>query len=208
MYCECEEYPSAVEQAQFAAGWKDLLNRHDVLLLDTETSYKELFEIAVINTCHTSRKEPLIDNLVIPTRDIEPCWRWKHRITIDQMRKKKRAQPFSAIVKKLQRHIECASVICIYNKEHDVKVLRESAKRHGVEGEWLNQFADKSRCVMHGYAYMYGEWDYDKNEHRWHKLIEAAERKSVSTRGAHSALRDCEIMLRVMQKIAARGRTA
>ena len=89
MYCECEEYPSAVEKAQFAAGWKDLLNRHDVLLLDTETSYKELFEIAVINTCHTSRKEPLIDNLVIPTRDIEPCWRWKHRITIDQMRKKK-----------------------------------------------------------------------------------------------------------------------
>ena len=206
-----EEYLLAPRQARLLADWKDLLNRYDVLLLDTETPHKnssDVFETAVINTRHTSRKDPLINNLVIPTQDINPCRRWNRGITIDQMRKKKRAQPFSAMAIQLQQQIESASVICIYKKTHDPDVLRWSAKHHEVEGEWIDLLARKSRCIMSDYTLLYGK----RAPHHWrlwhHKLTKAAEREGVSTKGAHHALRDCEIMLRVMRKIVARGRAA
>ena len=60
--------------------------------------------------------------------------------------------------------------------------------------------------VMEGFAQVYGEWedwiDEGRGGYRWQKLTTAGRYYHIDTTGAHASLRDCQITLEVLKKLA------
>ena len=198
--------PDPERQSVLLQAWAGLLGRRDVLILDTETTSldrPEVVDIGIIDTRGYRR----MDRLVMPIYSIEPGAQSVHGISKAHLTEHQ-APTFDVVLSRLQRLMDEAAVICIYNSEFDLAALKTSAECAGVSGDWVEQAEKKARCIMDDYAYLVGWWHNYWQDWQWHKLTVAAGREGVPLRNAHRAVWDCKMTLGIMRAVVARGRAA
>ncbi len=173
-----------------------LLDKHNYLILDTETTGlndPELVSIAIID----NSGRLIMDELVRPAKLIEPGATRVTGITNDLV---KQRPEFPSIYRQLRDAISGKFVV-IYNAAFDLQVLASSCRRYNLE---MPQF--EHWCAMEWFAKVYGKWDNTKQDFKWQKLSVAAKYFDVDQHNSHNALGDCITTLRVIEAGLARAR--
>lgn len=173
----------------------DVIKSGNFVILDTETTglerNSEIVSIAVI----ASDGRPLLNTLVHPTKPIPEEATKIHGITNEAV---KNALPFPA---ELLRELLTGREVIIYNASYDVKMLYNSTHMAGFEPiDWRG--IARYHCAMESFAEIYGDWNDYHQSYRWQKLIVAAEYYGIPTDGAHGALADCLMTLKVCKAMA------
>jgi len=164
---------------------RDLLSRHDWVILDTETTgtleFDEIVQVAILS-CDG---ETLLDTLVHPTQPILFEAIAIHGITNDDVED---APLFPEVYKKLEEIIHEKRIV-IYNSQFDVRLIKQSLSKHNLLPIGLDlEYVD---CAMLMYSAWVGElWPY--GGYKWHKL----------EYGDHTALGDCRAVLELIKKMA------
>ena len=189
-------------------SWASLLNRQDVLILDTETTgvsnWSEVVDIALIDTCGRA----VYDRRVLPQGPIPRAASNVHGLTrkhLEELGAKPWPDHQESFVSALQR----ASVLLAYNLRFDIRVIDQTARRWNVLAEMPSGASQPSldaRCVMLEYA----AWR--KVPHEWRKghwqlhSLQAAYSHEVTGRvnQHHRALADCHMALALMRAVAKR----
>ena len=165
------------------------------LFLDTETTgldrRAEVCQIAIVDYDGAV----LLDTLVKPPRRIPPDATAIHGITNAQVAS---APTFAEILPQLDDLFYNRNVV-IYNADYDVRLLRQSARAHGLTFEPRAQF----HCAMVAYAQFHGEWDDYRGSYRWVKLGGALQNLGIDATGValHTALADAEMTRRLVRAI-------
>lgn len=187
-----------------AVAWADaLLDRDDVLIIDTETTGlhegAEVCQLALINT----RGEVLLDTLVRPYGEMDPGAEEVHGISMERLALAPRFDPVWAVIKP-----ELAGrQVVIYNKAFDLKRMAESlaaamvgaARQAKLETyrqarAEIDGAAASYDCAMHWYAQWVGDWSAWHGSYRWPRL----------PGGDHTALGDAQATLAVLRRMANR----
>ena len=131
---ECKKKQEPKHQPPPKPRWAHLLDRDDVLVLDTQTNGldadAEVTDVAVINT--------------------------RGRVLIYDLRRAG-ATSYRDIHGRLMRVLDRASTVCVYNAGYDMQMIEQSAARYGLD---VNIDADVV-CIMEEYANLYtndGRW--------------------------------------------------
>jgi DNA polymerase III subunit epsilon len=173
----------------------EVIKSGNFVVLDTETtginSTSEIVSIAVIG----SDGRVLLDTLVHPTRPIPKEATAIHGITNDMV---KGALPCPAEF--LHEMLKGKHVI-IYNVGYDVTMLYRSTDMAGMAYIDWNKVASYY-CAMEAFAEIYGDWNEYRQSYRWQKLTTAAAHYGISTEGAHGALADTLMTLKVCKAMA------
>ena len=173
----------------------------NALILDTETTGlgddAEVVELAVIDCAGAV----LLDTLVRPSGPVPAEAAAIHGITDAMLAG---APTWSEIHARFCDLVEGRQVV-IYNREFDVRVIRQTAHRYGLpapQGFDLELDGSAVHCAMQAYAEFRGEWSAEKGRYRWQKLSAAAEQQGVTVTNAHRALGDCLMTLGVVRAMA------
>ena len=167
--------------------WDELVEREDVLILDTETTGRdqraEIIEIAMIDT---TGKE-LFQSLCKPEKPIPKSAMRVNRITNRMVADARKWEDIHGIVKDLFKKAE---YVLAWHADFDEKMLKQTEKRYGLK--W------KSKSKLHDLLSDYRNLRPDKVGH---SLEEACRHEGVSHNEskAHRALTDCFDVLEVMR---------
>ena len=166
------------------AAWSALLDRHDVLILDTETTglgqRDEVVEVAVTNT----RGEVLFNELIRPICEIGESATRIHGITNAMVAVR---PSYRHLHDQLMQVLGPASAVCAWNAPFDRRLLEQSASRYGLELpniRWRDLVSDHRSMFPH---------------YTSHRLLEVARSQGVATVQDHRALGDCKITLAVVR---------
>ena len=167
--------------------WDELLEREDILILDTETTGRgeraEIIEIAMIDT--TGRERFL--SLCKPEKAIPITAMRVHKIT-DRMVADAKTWP--DIHKAVEKLFEQAEWVLAWNADFDERMLRQTAERY--ELEWKNKY--KLHDLLRDYRKLRSDrLGYSLQEACGHEGVPRDESK------AHRALDDCFSVLEVMR---------
>ena len=94
------------------------------------------------------------------------------RVLLHDLRRRG-ASSYADVHGPLMRVLKRASIICVYNVDFEMKMIRQSAERHGLDAT----LDAETVCIMQEYA------DHYSADGRWSKLEDAA-RVSLSVLGA------------------------
>lgn len=90
-------------------------------------------------------------------------------------------------------------LVVAYNADFDSRILWQACGRYALPmidpEDW--------HCAMKRYAQYHGHWDERRRSFRWVRLSDACAAEHVPALGAHSAVGDCLLTLRLIQKMAA-----
>ena len=184
--------------ADIPSKWRRLLDRDDVLVLDTETTglteNSEVLDIGILNT----KGETLLDAVVKPAGRIPKGASDVHGLTRSKL-KAMDAQPWAAIHDKVMDLLVSAKLIVVYNADFDYRMLEQTCRKAGLK---MQPARSKWICAMLDYAEFRGERT-GYGSFRWHKLgvafKEETKRRPV---GAHRALGDCKLTLDLMRSVS------
>lgn len=179
---------------------KQILARNPVYL-DTETTgidgRAEIVEIAVLD----SDGSALLDTLVKPKGRI-PYRAWEvHGIDDDMVAE---APGLDAIWPQLDALLQSRPLV-IYNQAFDLRLLAQSAKRHGI----FPRQPEEVYCAMLIYAEYYGAWDAEREGYTWQRLQEALTQCKLELPPQlqpHRAAADCWATRMIMEYMAARAK--
>ena len=167
--------------------WDELLERDDVLILDTETTGRggraEIIEIALIDT--TGRE--LFQALCKPENPIPITAMRIHKITDRMVADAKTWPGIHKAVRKLFKQADC---VLAWNADFDQKMLRQTAGRYGLQ--W------KNKHMLHDLLQDYRQL---RSDRLGYSLQEACGHEDVpyDKSKAHRALPDCHSVLDVMR---------
>lgn len=178
--------------------WRALLDRCDVLILDTETTgfskAAEVIEIAILDTTGAVRFEALsmsVGSIPAAASDV-------HGLTRAALRKAG-APAWPEYHDAVARLFRGAALVRAYNAEYDARLLEQTAARHNLRWPPVTL-----RCVMEAYAEHRGVPG-RKGGYRNHKLQDALAYEGASVAGpAHRARGDTLATLAIMRVIAGR----
>ena len=164
---------------------RDLLQRTDWVVLDTETTgtseTDEIIQIAILSCDGTL----LLDTLVRPTQRIPFESTAIHGIIDDDVRT---APTFPTVNEKVQSVIEGKTIV-IYNAQFDVRLIQQSLAKYNLLPLGLD--FDQVECAMLMYSAWVGEqWPY--GGYKWQRLES----------GDHTAVGDCRATLALIKKMA------
>ena len=167
--------------------WDELVERDDVLILDTETTgwgeRAEIIEIALIDTTGKER----FQSLCKPQRPIPTSATRVNNIT---NRMVAHAVKWAAVHGTVIKLFNKADYVLAWNAEFDERMLRQTAERYGLE--W------KSKYPLYDLLRDYREL---RNDRLGHSLEKACSHEGVPNdkTKAHRALADCHSVLAVMR---------
>lgn len=179
----CREDQERESDRNEAIEWaRQILQRSDVLILDTETTDLdgEVIELAIINL----KGETVYSQRFNPTRDISAGAQAVHGLTNEVLVNEPR---FAQCAPELFQLLTAAGLVLIYNSAFDINRLAYTSALHGVDMP-----AFKSDCLMEWYAQFVNEWSSYHQSYRWLPL-----------NGGHDALGDCRAALDVLKEMAA-----
>lgn len=176
---------------------RELLNRRDVLILDSETTglggTAELVELAIIDTTG----KVLFDELIMPTVSVPRDASGIHGIT-DSVLREARAKTWLLHHDAVRKIVLAANVLLVYNLQYDEKIIRQTCGKYGLRNP-LGSI--RRECVMLKYA-EYRGLPGRYGDYRWHKLVDAYGHECGRATQEHRALSDCQMVLDVMQAVA------
>ena len=183
--------------ADVASEWRVLLDRPDVLILDTETTglgnRAEVIEVAVLDTTGAVRFEAL----TMPEGRIERDATAVHGLTRRALRAAG-ARRWPEVHNELAAVLRGAAVVLAWNADFDARLLAQTADRHGLTlpgAPWRDLLADYR--AHHGEAPTKGR----------HSLKRAGGREGAHVDGpAHRAAGDCRRVLAVMRAVTGEAR--
>jgi DNA polymerase-3 subunit epsilon len=176
--------------------FKELADRDDWLVLDTETTGIEVNDEVVSIAIVSAAGEVLLHELVRPTQPISPEARMVHGITAERVAT---AAAFSDLYPRLVELLAGRRVLA-YNASFDSKMLRQTCKRYHltlIKAEW--------ECVMELYAAAKGTWS-KRRGFIWCKLSEACQRERVVMDSMHEACADAQATRRLVLAVGNRNR--
>ena len=183
-FCErCWEYIEHENDQAEASEWAwGILQREDVLILDSETTdlNGEIIELAIINL----KGDLVFNQRFKPLTPVSEGARAKHGISDEMLANEK---PFTDYSRDLLIMLSTAGLVLIYNAAFDMARLRQTCKLHGELMPSIN--AD---CIMEWYAQWCGQWSHYHKSYRWQPL----------GGGDHSALGDCRAALDCIREMA------
>lgn len=169
------------------------------LFLDTETTGlgldDEVVEVAVVD----ATGKVLLETLVKPAMRIPAKATAIHGITDEMVAG---AQTFAEVHLRLLELLNGKTVV-IYNADYDRRLLRQSARVYGLQGQgpqvtWW--------CAMLVYAEHRGDWDDYRCGWRWVTLEKAARECTLETpETLHRAAADAELTRRLVLWMAAQA---
>ena len=173
------------DRERVVAWARNLLQRTDWVILDTETTgtsdSDEIVQVAILS--YDGRA--LLDTMVRPTRPIPLDATAIHGITDEDVRD---ATLFHEVYERIEKIIAGKTVV-IYNAQFDVRLIRQSLAKHNLFP--VIRSLDDVDCAMLMYSAWVGEiWPY--GGYKWQKLES----------GDHTALGDCRATLDLIKKIA------
>ena len=179
--------------------WRALLDRDDVLILDTETTgfttESEIVEIAIINT----KGETLLDVLVMPEGPVPTESSAIHGLTRGCL-KEGNAKPWPAHHTLVSALLTRSKGLAIYNADYDVSMIERARKRYGLQFP-RSAYDGDLVCVMRDYARYRGEYT-QYGDFRWHKLEDAYRYETgMRLKSSHRALSDCQAVLGLMRSV-------
>lgn len=184
----CRELQTRESDRNEAIEWaRQILQRSDVLILDTETTGLdgEIIELTIINL----QDEVIYNQRFNPLSEISEGAAAIHGITAEMVVDKPR---FADCASELSPLLASVGLVLIYNAAFDVARLRQTYQLHDVE---MPNF--KSDCLMEWYAQFCGEWSDYHQSYRWQPLG-----------GDHGALGDCQAALATLREMATDDRSA
>ena len=164
---------------------RELLERDDWVVLDTETTGLEydaqIVEIAVVDRFG----EPLLDTLVKPTIGIPNEATEIHGITDEMVAT---APTFPEVFASIRSVLEGKHVL-IYNSSFDIGILGYCRRLHKLEPPLgLNKRSD---CIMEWFSQWCGDWSSYWKDYRWQPL-----------NGGHRAKEDCALAIKRLYRMA------
>lgn len=188
--------------------WASLLNRQDVLILDTETTgvskWSEVVDIALIDTCGRA----VYDRPVLPYGPIPRAASNVHGLTrkhLEELGAKPWPDHHESVVTALRQ----ASVLLAYNLRFDLRVIDQTIQGCNVLAGMASSASPPSldaRCVMLEYAAWRKVPDKWRKRHWKSHSLQAAYSQEVTgrTKQDHRALADCHMTLALMRAVAKR----
>lgn len=179
----CREDDRLASDKQEQVEWaREILQRDDVLILDTETTDLdgEIIELAIINL----KGETLFNSRFNPLTPISAGARAVHGISAEMVADSPR---FADCALEVLVMLSTAKTVLIYNAAFDMGRLRYTCKLHEQLMPSIN--AD---CLMERYAAFCGQWSDYHESYKWQPLG-----------GGHSALEDCKSALACLHEMAA-----
>lgn len=164
---------------------KDIANKNPVFI-DTETTGfnhdDEVIEITVLDI----KGNILINELLKPMKEIPYEAYEVHGISnTDVFNKRNISELWS---KKLES-ILYNNIVCIYNSEFDIRLIKQSLAKHNITLKDINDV-----CIMKSYAEFTEEWNEKYNTYKWFKLVTAADQCNLSyTPPLHRSYSDTEL---------------
>ena len=179
-----------------SATWADLLDRPDVLIIDTETTglgeRAEVIEVAALDTTGTLR----FHALSLPEGPIPRDASRIHGLTRRNL-KAEGARPWPEVHGELIPVLEGAAVLLAWNARFDGRLLEQTTDRHGLflPELWLRDALEDYR-ELRGEAQAKGR----------HTLAAVVRRERVKVPGpAHRAEADCRMVLGIMRAVVESG---
>lgn len=171
---------------------KDLLEREDVRIIDTETTglndYDEIVEVAIIDT----KGNVLFHSLLCPKRaSIHPNAQEKNGLTMEILQN---APTYEDVFEDIQKCLN-GKLSLAYNAEYDARLLMQTHEKYRNKSISPSASADlklQMDCIMKAWAVFVGEWNPKYNEYKWQKLPGTT----------HGALNDCHAALAVLKYMA------
>jgi DNA polymerase III epsilon subunit-like protein len=182
-------------------GILEVIENRNFVVLDTETTGlnagSEIVSIAIIDPDgHT-----LLDTLVHPVKSIPADATRIHGITNDMV---KDAQGLP--VDTIHNLLDGRNVI-VYNADYDMTMLYRSVRAAGLSDvDW--EMLANWHCAMQTFAEIYGDWNDYHQSYRWQKLATACRYYEIPVEGAHGALADCQMTLKVCEAMLKHSREA
>lgn len=141
----------------------------ELVYLDTETTGlghdDEVVEVAVVD----AQGAVVFESLVRPTKPIPAGATGVHGISDADVAN---APTFAEILPGLAAAL-VGKVVVIYNKEFDLRLLRQSARARGIEfehGVEAGLGAAECWCAMEAYAVFHGAWSDWHGSYTWQRL--------------------------------------
>lgn len=180
---------------------RNLINRTDVLVLDTETTgftaKSEIVEIAIIDTTGAVR----LNELVLPQQARVPAKAVEiHGLSKPKLRQLG-ARPWPEVHERVCKLISGCDQLLVYNLEFDIRMLEQTAARYGL---LFPPTGPAAHCLMKGYAELRRvrtEWG---RGYKWHKLEDALRFEGGKVVQTHRALDDCRMALELLRLMANR----
>jgi len=184
----------------YLQSFLDMVAEDHFLILDTETTSLRRGEICQIAVMESNGQVHL-DTLVHTLDSIPPDVVVLHGITDEMVAD---SPTFDLLVKPLKELLQGRDLV-VYNAKYDRMMMHQSAERCGIEKTVWKGVA-RWWCAMEAYAEFFGEWDSYHGNYRWHSLSKAAGHFGIPTNGAHNALADCRLALKLCRQMLAAGR--
>ena len=168
---------------------RDLLDRDDVLLVDTETTglgdKAEVIEIAAIDSVGNLR----LSVLSMPEGRISSGASRVNGLTRKKL-KAECARPWPELHEQVKSVLESVSIVVAWNAPVDVRMLNQTTDRHGLSN---------IRVEIADLLPAYRRFRPDGR----HRLVDAVKREGAKWSGeSHRAEADCRAMLAVLREIA------
>ena len=167
--------------------WNALLDRKDIVIVDTETTgfgrTAEVIDLAAIDT----RGQVLANTLIRPTGEIPAQASRVHGITAEDL-DAGGAPTYLDMHERIVALLSSARVVLAWNASFDRRLLRQTAERYGL-------------------ALPRANWQDLLQDYRWlrpggrHGLAHAMAREGIIGIQAHRALHDCQAVLNVMRAL-------
>lgn len=188
-----------MNQSSIPETWRGLLDRQDVLILDTETTgldgNAEVVELSIIDTTGVV----IFDELIKPMDSIPEEAAQIHGIT-DSALIEAGAKPWPFHYDAVMKAIRAANALRVYNLDYDERIVGQTCGKYYLP----NPLRSISRgCAMLEYAAHRGETG-RYGDYRWHKLQAAYSYECGNTLQEHRSLSDCTMVLDVMRSVANR----
>lgn len=188
-----------------AIKWARSILTKDFVVLDTETTGLEPHDVVIsIGVIDKRSKVLLISYAKSPFR-IPAAATAVHGITDEMIAD---APHFYSVYVRLVKQIRNRPIL-IYNRDYDLRMIRQSLESQSDDWEQIEEAMavlckdmTETHCVMEWFAQFYGEWNDYHNSYTRKKLIQAARHFNISTEGAHGAIADCLMTLRVVEAMA------
>lgn len=186
-----------IEQRRIASVRHDCLSfaNHEkpLCFLDTETTgldeQAEIVEIAIVDR----NGNTLLDTLIKPLSPIPPEASAIHGIYGCDVAN---APSFTDVFNQVEAIFE-SHLVLIYNSEFDIRLIQQSAAKHGIE---FNAGQYSTGCIMRLYAKYWNDYSSYHDSYTWQSLVSAAAQCDIETKGqAHRARTDCLTTLSVFK---------